>query len=80
MVSGLQVVAQGFPRVVGFPKCSEKPLMMSFPRCLQSGQVEVSARSVHRLLLVATLLSAKLVDDRVYDNMYFAKVRRMFMT
>ncbi len=30
--------------------------------------------TVHRLLLTALLLSAKVYEDTVYDNVYFAKV------
>ena len=32
------------------------------------------AQNAHRLLITAVLLSAKLMDDNIYNNSYWAKV------
>lgn len=43
--------------------------------CLQAEQtLHICSRSVHRLLITSVLLAAKFLDDKFFNNAYYAKV------
>lgn len=65
-------------RFARFAKCSPVCFVMAQNYLEQLSKVEPALtpgpRNVHRLLTVGIMLAAKLMDDRYYNNAYYAKI------
>ncbi|CAN8069329.1 unnamed protein product [Agarophyton chilense] len=66
-------------RLARYAFCSRSAFILAFYYLdkianLPQASLKVNSLSIHRLLLTATLLATKMVDDILYDNAHFAKV------
>jgi len=64
-------------RIVKYTPCSAECYLLALlfiDRVTQNHGMRVNSYNVHRLLLTATLVSAKLLDDATYNNKYYSHV------
>jgi hypothetical protein len=65
-------------RIAKYAKCSPACFVHSMVHMLKLAQQDVSFAptrlNVHRLLLTGVLISAKFLDDRYFNNAFYAKV------
>ncbi|KAK9845763.1 hypothetical protein WJX81_001834 [Elliptochloris bilobata] len=65
-------------RISKYAKCSPACFAMAFSYMERVSQVDpahtLTLLNVHRLLITAVLLAAKLTDDNFFNNAYFAKI------
>lgn len=65
-------------RIAKYSKCSPVCFMMAWSYLKRLTQTEeeivVTSWTVHRLLITAVMLAAKLMDDKYYNNAFYAKI------
>ncbi|BDA42392.1 Cyclin-U4-1 [Coccomyxa sp. Obi] len=65
-------------RISRYSKCSNVCFCMAFTYLQRLNQVDtayrLTRRNAHRLVLTSVLLAAKLMDDNLYNNAYWAKI------
>jgi len=64
-------------RIVKYTPCSAECYLLSIifiDRVVQNHQIRVNSYNVHRLLLIATVMAAKLLDDTTVNNKYYSHV------
>eukprot|EP00826_Nyctotherus_ovalis_P031283 TRINITY_DN2497_c0_g1_i11.p1 TRINITY_DN2497_c0_g1~~TRINITY_DN2497_c0_g1_i11.p1 ORF type:complete len:210 (-),score=32.08 TRINITY_DN2497_c0_g1_i11:219-848(-) len=64
-------------RLHKYANCSDSCFVVAFAyidRALQNGELAVSGKSIHRIVLLALLLAIKYSDDEYADNQYYSKV------
>jgi hypothetical protein len=68
-------------RIAKYAKCSPACFAHSMVHMLKLAQQDTSFAptrlNVHRLVLTGVLISAKFLDDRYFNNAFYAKVRRL---
>jgi len=70
-------IADYLARIVKYTPCSAECYLLSIifiDRITQNQRIRVNSHNVHRLLLITTLISSKLLDDTTVNNKYFSHV------
>jgi len=70
-------IADYLARIVKYTPCSAECYILALifiDRVAQNHRVHVNSYNIHRLLLTAILISAKLLDDTTYNNKYYSHV------
>lgn len=64
-------------RIFKYSNCSPSFFVLAYiyiDRFLQQPNTRLTSLNVHRLLIIATAVAAKFVDDAYFNNAYYAKV------
>lgn len=70
-------VSDYYRRIVKYSQCSPEVLLLSLifmRRYSEKMSIPVTFRNAHRLMIVSTLVAAKLHDDIFFSNSYYAAI------
>jgi len=70
-------IADYLARIVKYTPCSAECYVLALifiDRIAQNQHIRINSHNVHRLLLITTLISAKILDDATINNKYYSHV------
>ncbi|KAI8028404.1 Cyclin-P3-1 [Camellia lanceoleosa] len=70
-------IRQYIERIFKYSSCSPSCFVVAYiylDRFLQEKNVRLTSLNAHRLVITSVMLAAKFLDDKCYDNKYYAKV------